>query len=300
MQSTWPPHVVPMMNDATFVSTRKLPWPIECDARFPISLMLWSSEAAINASDCSGNSLRSVLQSGHHPAREVAAVPIVHQTEIVGALLVRGRACTPYIAPRYRGCGLGDRVTYALIAENTRVWLPPQSNMTNYLVERGFAVEGAKSEVLSLVPPSLRSDLRDAASACVIDSRGFVLLGHRKTSPWRHYWAFPGGGTDCGESAEQTAKRELREETEVHLGGARPLFSTTVYVATAPYGHKGYRVVNFAFRVDGRPRAIESDEMTPRWVSLAEATRLRPMAAGTRRVLRRLEQQRSNVILKSR
>ena len=47
-----------------------------------------------------------------------------------------------------------------------------------------------------------------------------VLLIRRKKWPYQDYWAIPGGFIQMGESLEQSALRELREETgvdDVHL-----------------------------------------------------------------------------------
>jgi ADP-ribose pyrophosphatase YjhB (NUDIX family) len=47
-----------------------------------------------------------------------------------------------------------------------------------------------------------------------IDDRGIVLI-ERKNSP--HGWALPGGFVDYGESLEQAALREAREETSLDV-----------------------------------------------------------------------------------
>ena len=51
-----------------------------------------------------------------------------------------------------------------------------------------------------------------------------VLLIQRKNPPFKDYWAFPGGFIEMDESLEESAQRELREETALsdvqltHLG----------------------------------------------------------------------------------
>lgn len=46
---------------------------------------------------------------------------------------------------------------------------------------------------------------------------GYVLLIERKNPPYAGHWAFPGGFVEEGESAEEAARRELREETGLYV-----------------------------------------------------------------------------------
>ncbi len=57
-------------------------------------------------------------------------------------------------------------------------------------------------------------------AAVVILSAGRVLLIHR-FKPGREYYIIPGGGVEPGETVEQAALREIREETglEIELDG---------------------------------------------------------------------------------
>ncbi len=76
----------------------------------------------------------------------------------------------------------------------------------------------------------------------IVDINGNVVLVKRKNPP--HGWALPGGFIDYGESAEDTAIREIREETGLEITGLKqfhcysdpardPRFHTLTVVFTA-------------------------------------------------------------------
>jgi ADP-ribose pyrophosphatase YjhB (NUDIX family) len=52
-----------------------------------------------------------------------------------------------------------------------------------------------------------------AACTVVIDHRGCLLLVKRRVPPKQGMWCLPGGFIECGETPEQAAVRELKEET---------------------------------------------------------------------------------------
>ncbi|MCG7533758.1 NUDIX hydrolase [Pseudoalteromonas sp. OOF1S-7] len=53
--------------------------------------------------------------------------------------------------------------------------------------------------------------------AVVIKRQGKLLLGERIGAHGAHTWATPGGHLEVGESIEQCARREVREETGLEL-----------------------------------------------------------------------------------
>ncbi len=55
--------------------------------------------------------------------------------------------------------------------------------------------------------------IRPGARVLLIDSDGRVLLFASGDAEGRTFWYPPGGGSEPGEGAEETAKRELLEET---------------------------------------------------------------------------------------
>lgn len=72
-----------------------------------------------------------------------------------------------------------------------------------------------------------------------------VLLVKRGRKPSAGFYAFPGGRVEPGESDDDAALRELREETGVEATSLRPL--TVVNIAPSPAEDApGYRLIVYA------------------------------------------------------
>jgi 8-oxo-dGTP diphosphatase len=52
-----------------------------------------------------------------------------------------------------------------------------------------------------------------------------VLLIQRKHEPFAGHWALPGGFIDMDEDLEESARRELREETGIEVGKLEQLYT---------------------------------------------------------------------------
>jgi 8-oxo-dGTP diphosphatase len=98
-----------------------------------------------------------------------------------------------------------------------------------------------------------------------------VLVIRRGGEPFRGLLALPGGFVDVGETVEQAALRELREETGVVLD-ADELRLAGVY-SRPGRDPRGWTVsVVFRVDVDARPGAREGDDAAAvEWVSVADA-----------------------------
>jgi len=73
-----------------------------------------------------------------------------------------------------------------------------------------------------------------AATALVLRDHCQLLLGKRKNDPQRGHWCLPGGFIEQGESMEQAALRELKEETG--LDGTIVSFVDCFYQESRFYG----------------------------------------------------------------
>jgi ADP-ribose pyrophosphatase YjhB (NUDIX family) len=85
-----------------------------------------------------------------------------------------------------------------------------------------------------------RADLKQASVALCVQTAadGDTLLITRRAQGLRNHagqWALPGGRRDAGESIEDAALRELREETGVSLGASAVLGLLDDYVTRSGY-----------------------------------------------------------------
>lgn len=70
-----------------------------------------------------------------------------------------------------------------------------------------------------MTPPSRRYPERPLVGLGIVVLRpGGVLLVRRGAPPAEGLWSLPGGAQELGETAEEGARRELREETGLEVG----------------------------------------------------------------------------------
>ena len=89
-------------------------------------------------------------------------------------------------------------------------------------------------------------------ASVVVVRRDAVLMVERKKPPLQGLWSFPGGKSEPGENPEQTARREVLEETGLRLGRLLRLGTAQ------PVPGSEFRLAVFAARAgEGLPRAMD-------------------------------------------
>jgi len=86
-----------------------------------------------------------------------------------------------------------------------------------------------------------RKIILNYANGCIIDNQNRILL--QKRSEQKDAWGFPGGAMELGESAEETAIREIYEETGLMVKVERLLGVYSKYTDHYPNGDVAQPVV---------------------------------------------------------
>jgi len=94
----------------------------------------------------------------------------------------------------------------------------------------------------------------------IVVSDGKVLMQKRRNAHGDGTWCFPGGHLEYGESPEECAARETREEFGVEISGAEPLaFTNDIF---ADEGKHYVTLFVQAGLGSGEPRIMEPDKTT--------------------------------------
>ena len=129
-----------------------------------------------------------------------------------------------------------------------------------------------------------------AVGGLIVDDRDRLLVIVRAEEPARGTWDLPGGFADPGETAEETLRREVREETGLDLASAAYFASEpNLY----PYAGVTYPTLDLVFlcraadgSADARPGdAAEIAEVL--WVPREDLDPARFGLASTRRIIAR-------------
>jgi mutator protein MutT len=103
----------------------------------------------------------------------------------------------------------------------------------------------------------------------VLVCSGKILLEKRKNEPGKGKWSIPGGLVELGEEAEQTAIREVREETGLTVGKPE-LIDVLDNVELDEDGRVKYHfvIIDYFLRLKGGTLKASSDAAELRWVNL--------------------------------
>lgn len=104
-----------------------------------------------------------------------------------------------------------------------------------------------------------------SASAIVTDEHGRILLIKRRDNT---LWALPGGGHDIGETIEQTAVREVKEETglDVAITGLSGIYTDPAHVVAFTDGEVRQQFsLCFTTTVLGGQLAIDHESTDIAW-----------------------------------
>ncbi|MDY6979069.1 MAG: NUDIX hydrolase [Pseudomonadota bacterium] len=133
------------------------------------------------------------------------------------------------------------------------------------------------------------SSFPQVAVGAVVRRGTAVLLIQRSNEPNAGQWTIPGGKVRAGETLQQAAEREIREETGIHVRAGEPVFSFDV-IERDGQGELRYHYVIvdlLADYLEGEPQAGD-DALDAAWIEPETLARLE-VNATTRQLLARLE-----------
>lgn len=116
------------------------------------------------------------------------------------------------------------------------------------------------------MPQSTPVAEKKVLTLCFVVRDGRILLGMKKRGFGEGRWNGFGGKLEPGESVEEGARRELREEAGIEARSLRRR-GTLTFV----YAHAGKEMEVRVFEVGGYDGVIaETEEMRPRWFAFAD------------------------------
>ncbi|WP_183650144.1 NUDIX hydrolase [Brucella daejeonensis] len=98
---------------------------------------------------------------------------------------------------------------------------------------------------------------------------GRFLLVERGKEPWKGWLAFPGGGIEAGETPEEAAIRELREETALEARQLSHVITVDLALEGKAYDRSYYLSVFRAMRISGQ-EAAGDDAASIHWLTVEE------------------------------
>lgn len=113
------------------------------------------------------------------------------------------------------------------------------------------------------------------AVGAVVFREGRVLLVRRGQAPAKDLWAIPGGSVEIGETLQQAAEREIREETGIRIRAARPIFIFDVIERDESESISfHYVIIDLSAEYVSGELSAGDDAVEARWVSAEEINSL--------------------------
>ena len=137
------------------------------------------------------------------------------------------------------------------------------------------------------------NSIKPAAAVALFDGDGRILLLRRKDND---KWTMPGGTMDFGESLEQCAVREVREETgfDIEISGLIGTYTDpNVLIAYSDGEVRQEFTFVYAAKMKSGELKIDHESKEAVWVSIADALNL-PLVDSQRRRLQDVARYREN------
>ncbi|HUT69582.1 MAG TPA: NUDIX hydrolase [Desulfatiglandales bacterium] len=126
------------------------------------------------------------------------------------------------------------------------------------------------------------------AVGAVVFKENKVLLIKRENSPGKGLWAIPGGRVQLGETIQEAAEREIREETGVVIRAKDPVYTFDL-IERDTHGRIRFHYVIvdlLADYISGEPDP-GSDAVDARWIAPHELDKL-SLGTSTRKFLKEI------------
>ncbi len=134
--------------------------------------------------------------------------------------------------------------------------------------------------------PSFYPDQPQMAVGAIVFKDDKVLLVLRANLPAKEQWAIPGGRVELGETLQEAAEREIKEETGIIIRAREPVFTFDVIDRDdAKRVRFHYVIVDLAADyISGEPQPGD-DALGARWISPDKLNTL-PVSPTTLKLLR--------------
>jgi ADP-ribose pyrophosphatase len=131
-------------------------------------------------------------------------------------------------------------------------------------------------------------DTPQVAVGAVVVRDSKVLLVKRGHPPGEGLWAIPGGSVELGETLQQAAEREIKEETRLTIRAGNPIYTFDV-IERDDTGRIQFHYVIVDVIADFISGKLNPDDdaRDARWVSLEELEHL-PVSPSTRDLVKKL------------